>query len=335
MDPLKYPYELLEEELVQWTGMKHMVACNSGTAALHLALESLELPSGSEVIVPDFTMVAVPRAVRMAGLEPVFIGCNDHLNMDDGLIAQAVTPRTRVILPVHTYGRRCNMDRIHIAAALHGLHVVEDMAELHGVTPHQFTDLACWSFYRNKVVNGEEGGAVGSRNYYRALVARELRSLGFNDKHDYFHRPRGHNYRLANSLANLIRDSLGNVQSSLDLRRLRERWYDEYCPPQWRMPKRDSVWVYDLRVPGLTWGAQEVLVSKLNWQGIAARQSFKPMSMQKEFDRCKTVGSVRKASNETFYLPTDPGVGYDQVATTMLIVKEFCSRLPSVNSASP
>ena len=326
MEPLKYPYELLEEELVAWTGMDHMVACSSGTAALHLALESLELPPCSEVIVPDFTMVAVPRAVRMAGLEPVFVDCDESLNLNVNQADGAVTEKTKAILAVHTYGRRCDMDRIHAIAAAHALYVIEDMAELHGVSPDPNTDLACWSFYRNKVVHGEEGGAVGTWRSSRARVMRELRSLGFNDKHDYFHRPRGHNYRLANSLASLIRASLGHVQDSLKLRRMRESWYDEFCPPQWKMPARDSVWVYDLRIPGLKWCDQEKLVALLNKQGIAARQGFKPMSMQKEFEQCKVFGSVRRASNETLYLPTDPGVGYNQVATTMLMVKGFCSR---------
>lgn len=78
------PYQLLEREFAEWNDLDPagMVACSSGTAALHLALEAFRLPQGSKVIVPDYTMVAVPRAVTMAGLKPVFADCDERLNMD-------------------------------------------------------------------------------------------------------------------------------------------------------------------------------------------------------------------------------------------------------------
>ena len=315
-------YELLEKELAEWSGMPHVVACSSGTAALHLALESLQLPAGSRVIVPDFTMVACPRAVTLAGLEPVFVDCNERLLMDDGEpFGNATVDPYSVFMAVHIYGRRMDMDWIASTAGV--CHpVIEDLAEAHGIRPHEETAVACWSFYRNKIIAGEEGGAVGFRDPKLAVRARQLRSLGFTDNHDFVHVPRGCNYRLSNANANLIlrnfraekwvRDN--DVDSPLwvwhyNRRREAEFWYDELCPAKYRMPPRDAPWVYDFRVPGMSPIRQTELVRALQAEGIAARHTFKPCHTQEEYRRCPVYGNgnAAVASREVVYIPLTPG----------------------------
>mgnify|MGYP000263818837 CR=1 FL=1 len=97
---------------------------------------------------------------------------------------------------------------------------MEDRAEAHGVDFGDYIpDAACWSFYRNKIVAGEEGGAIAFKNPRHASVAKSLRSLGFTTSHDFYHVPRGHNYRLANCLAQLVLSSLANVDANLAKRR--------------------------------------------------------------------------------------------------------------------
>ncbi len=156
-------YQLLESEFGRWVGVENVVACSSGTAALHLALESLQLQAGSEVILGDFNMIACARAVTLAGLKPVFVDCCDDLTMDPDLVrsrCEVDGGKAEAILATHIYGRRCDMKEIHSVARDYDLFVVEDLAEAHGVHPHVDTDASCWSFYRNKIVAGEEGGAV-------------------------------------------------------------------------------------------------------------------------------------------------------------------------------
>ncbi len=314
-------YEQLEREIAEWSGMPHVIACSSGTAALHLALEALQLPRGSKVVVPDFMMIACPRAVTLAGLEPVFVDCDERLCMADGVWGQAVAPETHAVMFVHVYGRRCQFPKEWDEYGA-SLSIVEDLAEAHGVQPHPQTDAACWSFYKNKIIAGEEGGAVGFRDLKRAALARQLRSLGFTDEHDFTHVPRGCNYRLSNANAELITHNFrpkretryNQVDSPLwiwkvNKRREAETWYDELCPSEWRMSPRDAPWVYDLRIPGMMPLRQTELVRALRAAGVEARHAFKPCSQQEEYRYCPVYGSgnAAVASREIVYLPLTPG----------------------------
>lgn len=316
------PYELLEKELAEWSGMPYVVACSSGTAALHLALEVLQLSPGSKVIVPDFTMIACPRAVTLAGLEPVFVDCNDDLNLCRFSVKDAIKDQAGKIVAamvVHVYGRESSVtELLEDGEGSHIFPVIEDLAEAHGVKPHPSTDAACWSFYKNKIIAGEEGGAVGFRDEKLAKRARQLRSLGFTDDHDFVHVPRGHNYRLSNANAELIRGSLGLIEGKMKWRRLGESWYDELCLDEWRMPPRDAAWVYDIRVPGMMPLRQTELVRALQAEGIAARHAFKPCHTQEEYRHCPVYGNgnAAVASREVIYLPLYPGK----------VTKESCER---------
>lgn len=321
-------YQTLEAELAAWTGYEpeQVVACSSGTAALHLALEAFQLPLGSEVIVPDFTMVACARAVTLAGLTPVFIDCDDDLLMNNGLVQSQLNwdaketvqenylrNKVRVLMAVHIYGRQCNMSRLMTyGPRTFQPYFIEDLAEAHGVKPHPLADAACWSFYLNKIVAGEEGGAVAFRDVEHANLARSLRSLGFTDSHDFMHHPRGHNYRMSNCHAELIRRSLSFLPENLERRRVIESWYDCYCPLNWRMPPRDVAWVYDLRIVGMKYDVQDRVVKALRGNGIEARHSFKRLSLQQEYEGCRVVedspNRAGLASWEVIYLPIQPGV---------------------------
>lgn len=311
-------YQRLEKEFAEWTGVSPngMVACASGTAALHLGLEALRLPLGASCLCPDFTMIACARAITLAGLEPTFVDCNDRLLLNESILPDE---EVAAIMPVHIYGRRCNMDLIHAWAKARRVAVIEDLAEAHGIVPHPDTDAAAWSFFKNKIIccPDGEGGAVWFRDPAHAVLARQLRNCGFTDAHDFWHVPRAHNYRMSNLHARWILDVLDPVNhnglphanDNILRRREIESWCDAACPADWRMPLRDVVWMYDLRVPGLTWEKQARVVGELNREGIAARQSFKPCHLQEEYKKCKVVGGemAKRLSNEVLYLPVSPG----------------------------
>ena len=317
------PHEELEEKFGSWLQVPNVVACSSGTAALHLALESLKLPPG-EVILCDYNMVACARAVALAGLRPVFVDCDEKLLIDPDLVADAVTKDTVAIIATHVYGRRCDMAAINQIADKHQVCVVEDLAEAHGVKPHPQTDAACWSFYRNKVVAGEEGGAVSFLSEAAAKLARSLRTLGFTDAHDYTHRPRGHNYRMSSLHASAVLESLRYVKSSLHYRRLVESWYDAGCPSEWKQPQRDVVWVYDVRIPGLTAQKQASVVANLRRRGVEARYGFKPMTTLAEFlEEPSPNIRARSAAREVIYLPVTGRTSRLEVSSTMSLLKEL------------
>lgn len=326
-------YQRLEKEWAKWNDLdpQGMVACSSGTAALHLALEALQLPQGSEVITSDYNMIAVPRAIAMAGLVPVFVDCDGRLLMDAKLASKHATYNPYcVVIATHIYGRVCDMETVSKFATFR----IEDLAEAHGVRPHPVTDAACWSFYRNKIIAGEEGGSVWFRNPKHAALARQLRSLGFTAAHDFNHIPRGHNYRMSNAHAQLILidPSMPSNNSKVTRNKQRreiESWYDAACPSQFRMPPRQAPWVYDLRIPGMPEAKQNELIRKLRAAGIAARHGFKPMCDQQEFIKCRMIADdningtkSRLASKEVLYLPIQPGITTEEVVNrAMNIIK--------------
>lgn len=292
-------YEYLEKEWAEFCDVPYTVACASGTAALHLAIEALELPPESKIIVPEFTMVACARAVQMAGLKNWFVDCENNGLM--AAIRRFGDSETEAAMPVHVYGRQCQID-------YYGRYVIEDLSEAHGVNPHPKTDAACWSFYRNKIIHGEEGGMIAFKDQGAAERARELRSLGFTKEHNFLHRPRGHNYRMSNLHAQAIRKCLSWYPEIAEDRRQIEGWYNEFIPPEWHMPARDAVWVYDLRIPGLTEPQQDSIIKELNSKGIAARHAFKPMSRQPEFAGPYEHLNAHRLSREVLYLPVSPGM---------------------------
>lgn len=276
-----------------------------------MALESLDAKRGSKVVVPEFTMIACARAVTMAGLQPVFVDCGEDLLIDCDKIEEQIMSDTVAVMPVHVYGRRCDMDRISKISAKYGLSVIEDMAEAHGIPVHQDSYAACYSFYKNKIIYGEEGGAVSFRpGTWIADSARSLRSLGFTDKHDFFHRPGGMNARMSDVHASLVLMSLSNYQEAAERRFNVSSWYDAHIDQAWKVShQRFANWVYDLRIPGLDSTEQDRIVKTLNDGGVAARHGFKPMSMQAEY-----ASGVRpyydlvayQMSREVVYLPVSP-----------------------------
>lgn len=313
-------YERLENEFGDFVNMRQgeMVACSSGTAALHLALEALELPQDSKCLMSDYNMIACPRAATLAGLQPIFVDCNEDdllINTDrlDEVARSGLDQKA--LLVTHIYGRRCYMEGVRSTQDWVGnLPVIEDMAEIHGIQPDgECSDAACWSFYKNKIVAGEEGGIVWFKYPEIAKIARELRSLGFSNKHDYLHRPRGHNYRLSNVHAELILKSLMRFSENNARRNQIEEWYDKYVPKQWHQPLRDAVWVYDLRIPDLGYQRLDFIIRELNQQGIAARHGFKPMTMQEEYYSEQISSNAEKATYEVLYLPVYPSMTEKEV----------------------
>lgn len=295
-------HQKLEAAVSEWAEVDNVVSCSSGTAALHLALESLSLPKGGHVLVPDFTYIACARAVTLANMQPIFVDVNrEDLLLDTTLLGK----RAAAVMAVHVYGRRVDMDAVHEYAAASGAKVVEDMSQCHGLKPDPRTHAVCWSFNRTKVVHGEEGGCVAFRDPEDASVARSLRSMGSNGHGDYVHRARGHNYRLADCLAKLILDSLDGFDRERRKRRRIEEAYNKACPMEWIMPERLSPWFYDARVPGLGRKRMSWVVTELNRGGILARHSFKPCRRQDEYLRCSHIaGRISDgASEEVLLLP--------------------------------
>jgi len=155
-----------EQAFAEFCEVKHAITTNNGTTAIHLALVSLGIGPGDEVIVPTLTFVATANAVRYCGATPVLVDCDEEtLNIDVRAIESKITARTRAIIPVHLYGHSADMDPILELAKKYNFHVIEDAAEAHGAkyrgrTVGSIGTCASFSFYGNKIVTTGEGGMV-------------------------------------------------------------------------------------------------------------------------------------------------------------------------------
>jgi perosamine synthetase len=159
-----------QEKFRLLVGAAHAVAINSGTAALHLALDAVGIRRGDEVIVPTMTFAATAEVVRYFDAVPVLVDVERaSLNIDPERIARAISPRTRAIVPVHYAGQVCAMDAILDLARRHDLRVIEDAAHAlpasyRGVPVGKIGDLTCFSFYPTKSITTGEGGMVTTEN---------------------------------------------------------------------------------------------------------------------------------------------------------------------------
>src|SRR5262244_138381 len=153
-----------EDDFAKYLGSKHAVAVNSGTAALHLALDATGIREGDEVIVPAMTFAATAEVVLYFKAKPVLVDCQrDTLNLDPTQIEAAITSKTKAIIPVHFGGQPCEMDRILDIAKRHNLRVIEDAAHAlpashRGRTIGTIGDITCFSFYATKTITTGEGG---------------------------------------------------------------------------------------------------------------------------------------------------------------------------------
>jgi len=159
-----------EEDFARYIGCRHAVALNSGTAALHLALEAVGIKAGDEVLVPTLTFAATAAVVLHLQAKPRLVDCRpETLNLDPDQIERAITAKTRAIIPVHISGLPCEMGRILEIAKAHNLRVIEDAAH---ALPARFQeqrvgtigDITCFSFYATKTITTGEGGMATTEN---------------------------------------------------------------------------------------------------------------------------------------------------------------------------
>lgn len=218
-----------EQALKEYLGAEHVVAVNTGTSALHLALEGLYLDPGDEVIVPSLTFAASVQAIIAAGATPVFCDVlEDTLLMDVEDVARRLTPRTRAVMPVHYCGNPCDMDALLTLAERHLLMIVEDAAHAFGSMYDQRMvgglsherDITCFSFDPIKIITCGEGGAIVTHDPGLAEELRRMRLLGI-DK-DTWHRYRDRRSWFYEVTTPGYRYHMGNLNAAMGLAQLRK-----------------------------------------------------------------------------------------------------------------
>ncbi len=269
------------------------VACANGTVALHLTLATLGLGPGDEVIIPAFTMIATANAVSYTGASPVLVDSEPETwNMDVSLLEEKITPRTRAIIVVHTYGHPAPMDEVNEIAKRHGLYVIEDAAEAHGAEYRSrragsLGDAGSFSFYANKIITTGEGGMITTNNAELAEVARRLRDHAFSSERHFWHQYRGFNYRMTNMQAAIGLAQTERLTELSERRRIKARIYTEMLSqargltqPRELPGVRNVFWMYGILVGEEFGCSRDELRRILAQQGIETRTFFIPIHFQ-------------------------------------------------------
>jgi dTDP-4-amino-4,6-dideoxygalactose transaminase len=190
----------LEEHFANLCGVKHAIATTSGTTALHAALLAHGIGPGDEVITTPFTFIASANSILFCGAKPVFVDIEaETFNINPALIEQAITPRTKAIMPVHLYGYMCDMDAIQAIADRHGLAIIEDACQAVGAAYHGRQagsfGTGVFSLYATKNIMSGEGGMITTSDDSVADRCRLLRSHGMRRR--YYHDQLGFNFRMS------------------------------------------------------------------------------------------------------------------------------------------
>ena len=221
-----------EDEFAAFCNTSQGIAVNTGTSALHLALLSVGIGSGDEVITTPHTFVATAAAINYTGAKPVFVDIEPRtMTIDTTAIKNAITPRTKAIIPVHLYGQCAEMDPVLTLAKKHGLVVIEDACQAHGAEYRgrragSMGDFGCFSFYPGKNLGAcGEGGMVVTNNEAYARTLRKLRDWGAERK--YQHELKGYNYRMDGIQGAVLRVKLRYLEQWTELRRENAATYSE------------------------------------------------------------------------------------------------------------
>jgi perosamine synthetase len=299
-----------EEKFGGYLGCKNTLAVSNGTVALHLALVTLGVGPGDEVIVPNLTFAAPVNAVLYVGATPVLVDV-DQITMaiDPDLAAAAISKRTLAIIPVHLYGHPADMMSIMALSEKYNLVVIEDCAEALG-SQYQgrhvgtFGDAATFSFFGNKTITTGEGGMLVFRESSMRDRAKMLRDHGMSPERRYWHDEVGYNYRLTN-----IQAAIGLAQmEKIEFFVGRKRWIAEQYSKrlsnieylQLPVEKEDalnSYWMYTIvLLPPLTQKREE-MINLLRQSGIESRPVFYPMHRMPPYERFGMEGESYNVSN--------------------------------------
>ncbi len=286
-----------EKAFARYCGRKHGVATNSGTAALHLALEALGIGKGNQVIVPTLTFITTANVVIYTRANPVFI--DSHLLywcMDPKKIEEKITQKTKAIIPVHLYGHPADMDSIIKIAKKYSLYVVEDAAEAHGAEYKgqkvgSFGDISCFSFFGNKIITTGEGGMCLTNSDELAERLRILRDHGMSLKKQYWYDVIGFNYRMTNMQAAIGLAQLKKIERFVKMKRENARLYSLYLqelkdvtlPPEMDWAK-NVYWMYTILVESER-ASRDKLMIELKANGIDTKPLFYPIHIMPPYKR--------------------------------------------------
>lgn len=333
-----------EEKFSHWCGCSYGSATTSGSTALELLLQAMNIGRGDEVIVQSFTNIATCYAIVYNGATPIAADSEpDTWNIDPTKIEKLITKKTKAIMVVHIYGHPVDMNPILKIAKKHGLYVIEDAAEAHGATYYgkkigSLGDAACFSFYANKIITAGEGGMITTNNKKIYEKAQLLKNLAFSKKKRFFHYHMGHNFRLSNLLAAIGLAQMERADEFVKKKRTLARKYNAILKdvPGITLPvekpwAKNVYWMYGILIGPKYGMTRDKLIKELKKKGIETRQFFIPMHQQPVFKKMGFFKKVRLPVSENLgkrglYLPSGVNLTDKQIEFVGKTIKELAKK---------
>ena len=338
----KYVKEF-ERRFSKFNNKKYGIAVTSGTAALEVALKSLNLKKKSEVIIPNFSIISTALCVVKLGLKPILVDADPETwNMCPKQIIKKINKKTKAIIITHIYGFPVDMKNILQIAKRKKIKIIEDTAEMIGQTYYKkkcgsFGDISTFSFYANKHITTGEGGMILTNDKKIYLKSVSLRNLCFGSKNRFDHDDIGWNYRMTNLQAAMGCGQLNNIKKILKRKREIGKKYisilkncKKISIQQYKIKYATNIfWVFGVLLNKKSLISRDVVVKKLLKKNIQTRNFFYPMYKQKIFKKLKIFKKNQnfpisdRLSSNGFYLPSGLGLSnseIDYVGKTLLAI---------------
>ena len=336
--------KIFEENFSKFNGRKYGIAVSSGTAALEVAVKSLNLKKNSEVIIPSFSIISTALCVIKSGLKPVLVDCDINTwNTNPDEILKKITQRTSAIIITHIYGLPVNLAKVLIKAKQKKIKIIEDTAELIGQKYKNkicgsFGDLSTFSFYANKHITTGEGGMILTNDKKLYEKCKSLRNLSFSKSYfdRYNHNDIGWNYRMTNLQAALGCGQLKNIHKIIKRKReIGDLYYEKLKNNKNLILQRKKTsysnniyWVFGILIKNKKKYNRNSVMKKLLKYGIDTRPFFLSMNKQSIFIKNKIFTKIKMPNSEYlskngFYVPSGLGLKNIEINYICLILNKI------------
>ena len=323
-----------EKKFSSFNKRKYGIAVSSGTAALEVAIKSLNLKKGTEVIIPSFSIISTALCVVKCGLKPILIDCNiETWNVDAEKVINKISNKTSAIIITHIYGLPVNLSKIIQKAKQKNIKIIEDAAEVIGLTYKNkicgsFGDLSTFSFYANKHITTGEGGMIVTNDKKLSQKCKSLRNLSFSKSYfdRYNHDDIGWNYRMTNLQAALGCGQLKNIKTIIKRKREIGNLYYRYLKHNKKLLLQENsnsysnniYWVFGILLKKNLKISRNTIMKKLLGYNIDTRPFFLSMNKQKIFKQKKIFKNIKMPNSEYlsdngFYVPSGLGISNKEI----------------------
>lgn len=324
-----------EKEFSSYNNRKFGIAVANGTAALEVAIKSLNIKKNSEIIIPSFSIISTANAVIKNNLKPILVDANlSTWNTDPDKILKKINKRTKAIIITHIYGLPVDMDQIILEAKKRKIYIIEDAAEVIGLKYRNkicgsFGDLSTFSFYANKHITTGEGGMICTNNSKLYEKCKSLRNLSFSKSYfnRFDHNEISWNYRMTNLQGALGCGQLKNIKSIIKRKReIGNIYYKKLKNCKNILLQKNKTeyanniyWVFGVLLKKDNKNIRNTIMKKLLKLNIDTRPFFKPMQHQTIFKKLKIFKNEKLfnsdyLSDNGFYLPSGLGITNKEVA---------------------